>query len=86
MAVEGNKLLLKAVHRTAQVICFDNLSVCTQAHAANLPENVVARGRPGRSIPRAAGAYGGEYQEQHFAQQARFAQDGVRSNGVVSPF
>eukprot|EP00965_Chrysotila_dentata_P107659 3556413-Pleurochrysis_carterae.AAC.1 len=73
MAVKGNKLLLKAVHCTAQVICFDRLSACTQVHAANLPKHVAARSRPGRSIPRSAGAPGGEHQEQYFAQQARFA-------------
>eukprot|EP00965_Chrysotila_dentata_P071745 2370108-Pleurochrysis_carterae.AAC.1 len=73
MAVEGNNLLLKAVHRTAQLICFDHLSACTQVHAAHLPENVVARGRPGRRIPQSAGAHGGDHQEQHFAQQAHLA-------------
>eukprot|EP00965_Chrysotila_dentata_P104059 3436525-Pleurochrysis_carterae.AAC.1 len=42
MAMEGNKLLLKAIHCTAQVIRFDHVSAHTQVHATNLPENVVA--------------------------------------------
>eukprot|EP00965_Chrysotila_dentata_P017822 593143-Pleurochrysis_carterae.AAC.1 len=71
--MEGNKLLLKAIHRTAQMIGFHHFSAHTQVLAANLPENVVARGRPGRSSSHAAGAHSGEHQQQHFAQQACFA-------------
>eukprot|EP00965_Chrysotila_dentata_P255332 6212182-Pleurochrysis_carterae.AAC.2 len=73
MTTEGDKLLLKAIHRTAQLIRFPHFSVRTQVHAENLPENDVARGRPGCGISRAAGAHSDEDQQQPFAQQACFA-------------
>eukprot|EP00965_Chrysotila_dentata_P157525 5203855-Pleurochrysis_carterae.AAC.2 len=37
--MEGDKLLLKAIYCTAQVICSDHDSARAQMHAANLPEN-----------------------------------------------
>eukprot|EP00965_Chrysotila_dentata_P082789 2731415-Pleurochrysis_carterae.AAC.2 len=72
MAMEGDKLLLKAIHRATQVIRFDHFS----PHAGARGEPALGERcslRQARGISRVSGAHTGEHQQQHFAQQARFA-------------